>query len=51
LHCAKSSATFSFDTKGAKEKVFKKKTPRIVSPPAGGEEGCAPSTAQVFEKA
>jgi hypothetical protein len=43
-------ATFSFDTIGAKKKVRKKETPRIVSPPAGGEEAYAASTAQTFEK-
>jgi hypothetical protein len=43
--------TFSFGTRGAKEKVIKKKTPRGVSRSAEREEGYAPSTAQAFEKA
>ncbi len=47
----KAFATFSFDTAGAKEKVYKKKTPRGISPSADGEEGSAPSTAQAFKKA
>jgi hypothetical protein len=35
----------------AQKKSYQKKTPRIFSPSADGEEGYAPSTAQAFEKA
>ena len=50
LTSANSSATFSFDTKGAKEKVIKKKTPGFVSPPAGGDQGSAFGNRELLKK-
>ena len=44
-------ATFFFEAKGAKKKVNKKETPRIISRVAAREEGYAPSTPRAFKKA
>ena len=49
--CTKLLATFFFEAKGAKKKVIKKETPRIISRSAEREEGYVPSTSQAFEKA
>ena len=46
----KISSTFLFDTTGAKRKVHKRETPRIISPSAEGDKGSAPLTAPPFEK-
>jgi hypothetical protein len=50
LYFKKSIAAFFFEAKGAKKKAHKKETPKIFSPPTGGEEAYAASTAQTFEK-
>ena len=49
--CTNLLATFFFEAKGAKKKVIKKETPRIISRSAEREEGYSPSTSQAFEKA
>ena len=42
--------TFFFDTAGAKKKVHKKETPRMVSSPAGDDQGYAPWMGASFLK-
>ena len=42
---------FSFDTRGAKEKLAKENAEKEISPSAEGDKGYSPLTSQAFEKA
>ena len=41
---------FSFDTRGAKEKLAKENAEKEISPSAEGAKGYSPLTSQTFEK-
>jgi len=49
--CASSSVAFLLQEEGAREKLAKENADIGISPSAEGEEACAASTAQAFEKA
>ncbi|MGM9643762.1 MAG: hypothetical protein ACI3X1_01605 [Eubacteriales bacterium] len=48
IACWKLFVRFFFDSAGAKKKLGKKKTPRVISPRARGDQGYAPWMGAAF---